>query len=178
MKSKKVLTIVLCSVLSCVLLASLFCNVNLYADWHKQNDRLYQLSQQIEERNKIIDKHLGINLVNPLSSAKNLDQVKKELEQEIEQEDGGNFFKFYKRKEALRTLSTGEISHYHESATRIFVPLYTPDGYYFGDVSYRAYGKICEGNLDHYTSQNEEEMKILHSYMNYITLNPGLSLER
>ena len=63
-----------------------------------------------------------------------------------------------------------------EACKEIIVPLYTPDGHYFGDISYEAYTAIEYDHLQDYDCLSDEEMRVLHSYMNYVDLNPGMSL--
>ena len=60
----------------------------------------------------------------------------------------------------------------------IILPLYAPDGHYFGKISYTAYSAILSGKLSEYSGTDDAEMRILHSYLNYITLNPGMSLAK
>lgn len=63
-----------------------------------------------------------------------------------------------------------------EQRKEVIVSLYTPDGHYFGEISYAAYIAILRDELQAYEGLNDTEMQALHFYMNYITLNPGMSL--
>ena len=150
------------TVLSVVTIASLICCSYLYIEYkdchnsisnlRKQNDLM---AKQLESRNKIIDKALGLNIDNPLLLSKNFEQVKKE---------------YWGSQQKGVNIITDDMS------AEIILPLYTPDGHYFGEISYAAYSAILNDKLEYYESLNNEELQILHSYMNYITLNPGMSL--
>lgn len=153
-----------CTILSVVTILSLVCNVYLYIEckdnhitidnFRKQNNLMIE---QIETRNSVIDGALGTNLVDPLSKSSNY--------KELREKYGGD-----KKKGGIGKILTDE------QASEIIVSLYAPDGYYFGEISYDAYCAIRWDSLQEYKSLNDTEMRILHSYMNYITLNPGMSL--
>ena len=115
------------------------------------------MEAQLEARNGVIDKELGINLNDPLSLSENFDEVKKE-----HRDPHGEDF----------DILTDQMCR------EIILPLYTPDGHYFGKISYAAYSAILNDALSGYTGADDAEMRILHSYLNYITLNPGMSLAK
>ena len=125
-------------------------SLDVISEIRKENDLMIK---QIEARNKVIDKELDINISNPLSLSENYEQVKTEY--------WGSEEKFVIPDKMSK---------------EIIVPLYTPDGHYFGEISYDAYSAIHCDCLQEYESLNDEELQILHSYMNYIDLNPGMSL--
>lgn len=146
--------------LSVIILALLICCIRLYYENQYNSNRAStleskneMLEKQLKARNGVIDKTLGINLNHPLSLSENYKQIKEKYKK------GSDFF---------------IISH--EMAEEITLPLYTPDGRYFGEISYSAYIAIEGDNLENYECQNDDEMRNIHSYMNYITLNPGFSL--
>lgn len=150
------------TILSVVTVASLACCAYLYIQYKDSRDYISKLSEQnrmmgeqIDARNSVIDKALGINISEPLSLSNNYEQVK--------QNNNGS------QKKEFNIISA-------DMSKEIIVPLYAPDGYYFGEISYAAYLAIINDKLQGYESLNDEEMKILHSYMNYITLDPGMSL--
>lgn len=143
---------------------SLICCVYLYIELSdsrsynsKLNEQIDLLNTQIEARNSVIDKELGLNINDPLSLSKNYEHVK---------------------KEHAGSQQTGLNVITKDMSNKIILPLYTPDGHYFGEISYSAYNAIVYDTLEEYNVLNEEEMQILHSYMNYITLSPGLSIRK
>ena len=115
------------------------------------------MKKQIEARNSVIDKSLKLNLNEPFSLSENAEQV-------MERQG-------LSHKKGFSVLPS-------EVCDEIIVPLYTPDGHSFGEISYSAYSAIQCGSIQRYECLNDREMRILHSYMNYITLNPGMSLVR
>lgn len=119
------------------------------------------LRQQVEARNRVIDQALGLNLNDPLALSEIPSGAKKAY-------DDYYHFTYYR---AL-------LNKHREELEKLSVPLYTPDGHYFGTVCYAAYTAIKNNSLDSYTPLHDEELQILHSYMNYITLDPGMSLAR
>lgn len=153
----------LLTILSVITVLSLLCCTYLYTEY-KDLYRIYKynhntiselsgqrdlLVKQIEARNEVIDKELEINISKPLSLSTNYEQ--------------------FKPKKGFNLIT-------EDAMKKIIVPLYTPDGHYFGDISYAAYEAIQYDKLQEYECISNEEMKTLHSYMNYITLNPGMSL--
>ena len=141
----------------------LFCCVflnDLYADelnsCEAMREQIKLKDEQIAARNKIIDKELGTNLADPLSLSPNAEQVERK-------------YRGPERQNKFNIMS-------EEECKEIIVPLYTPDGHYFGDISYSAYDAICCEQLQKYDCLSDEEMRVLHSYMNYVDLNPGMSL--
>lgn len=151
------------TVLSVVTILSLVCNAYLYVEHRGDRDEIYNLRnqndlmvKQIEARNSVIDGALGTNLIDPLSLSSNYEELRKKY--------------FSDKKDGFKLFPNDE------QAREVMVPLYAPDGYYFGEISYAAYDAITYDKLDEYKSVDDKEMQILHSYMNYITLNPGMSL--
>ncbi len=148
-------------IFSIIIVALLVCCVYLYTVYKDSQAIISELriesdlmNKQIIARNRVIDKELELNIDNPLSLSKNFEQVKT---------------KYWGKGVDKKILSD-------EMAKEIIVPLYTPDGHYFGEISYRAFSAIHFDYLQEYESINDDELQILHSYMNYIELNPGMSL--
>lgn len=152
------------TLIAVVAVTSVVCCAYLYSELadsrrivSELRERNELMEEQLEARNSVIDKELGINLNDPLSLSENFDEVKKE-HQNPQNEDFD--------------ILTDQMCR------EIILPLYTPDGHYFGKISYAAYSAILGGKLSEYSGTDDVEMKILHSYMNYVTLNPGMSLRK
>lgn len=150
------------TVLSVALAVTLLCCAYFYTEYANNQDyvsklrgRIELMEKQIEARNGVIDKKLGINLNDPTSLSENYEEIVSEI----------------KKKKSGIIIEDSDLKD-------VTVPLYTPDGYYFGAISYAAYSAIMCNELQKYECADENEMQILHSYMNYITLNPGMSLVR
>lgn len=151
------------TILSVITILSLACSAYLYIEYKDNHATIYNLRKQsdlmikqIEARNSVIDKALGTNLVDPLSISSNY--------KELREKYVGN------KKQGFVVFPT------EAQEKEVIVSLYAPDGHYFGEISYAAYNAIRHDELQAYNSLNDMEMQILHSYMNYITLNPGMSL--
>lgn len=142
------------TVLSILAVSSLACCIYLYSKCKAYRseisllkDQITFMSGQIKTRNEVIDKSLGINLADPLSLAPNY----KGLHQ------------------GIHILSD-------EECKEAKLPLYAPDGHYFGIISFAAYSAITQGQIGTYKCLNDEELQALNSYMNYVSLCPGMSL--
>lgn len=151
------------TILSTITILLLVCSAYLCIEYRDNQETIYNLRKQndlmikqIETRNSVIDGALGTNLVDPLSISSNYKELKEKYVGDKKQ---------------------GFIAFPTEAQEKeVIVSLYAPDGHYFGEISYAAYIAILHDKLPVYDSLNDTEMQILHSYMNYITLNPGMSL--
>lgn len=144
-------------ILTILLTVSVLTNVYLVSklDIHNaQIDALTEqksiLQSQINARNEVIDSELGLNLNTPTNLSDNYMDI--------------------------MSNKRGFVAVTEDDKKKIEIPLYTPDGHYFGIISYSAYSAIQNDTLENYECLNNKEAENLHSYLNYITLKPGMSL--